>query len=104
MEYIYKCAPNFYLICIEHFKLNQIDDNQEQKMVRLLTHLEGSGLSLQEGVGSSSQLEGDDSYHSPLVGYYYQLNERTNIYIQNLTILYIISPSNISLDNDQITY
>ena len=23
MECIYKCAPNFYLICIEHFQLNQ---------------------------------------------------------------------------------
>ena len=71
MEYIYKCAPNFYLICIEHFKLNLIDDNQEQKMVRLHPCLEGRGLSLQEKVDSFPQLEGDDSYHSPLVGYYY---------------------------------
>ena len=35
MECIHKCAPNFYLIGIEHFQLNQNDDNQEQKMMTI---------------------------------------------------------------------
>ena len=39
---------------------------------------------VQEGVGSFPQLEADDSYHSPLLGYYYQLNVGIYITFKNI--------------------